>query len=185
MANKLLIAGDGNWNTAASWSPVAGVPGAGDNVWLGPDSPALLTGPTTTNQDVKLGNFTTHPLYKYAVCSSGSPCIISAAKILLQHAGSFFFQCHDGGVANKTDRIIVRCPSKSLGQIIELGKAATGPGEIDYIEVVRGNVTITHATGLNEVHTSYVDNPSGDVELTINSGVATIPLIRAMAGRLH
>src|SRR3972149_4708613 len=94
-------------------------------------------------------------------------------------------QHHDGGVANKTDRIIVRCPSKSLGQIIELGKAATGPGEIDYIEVVRGNVTITHATGLNEVHTSYVDNPSGDVELTINSGVATIPLIRAMAGRLH
>ena len=185
MANKLFVAGDGNYNTAASWSPVAAVPGAGDNVWLGPDSPAMTVGPTTTNQDVKLGNFTTHPLYKYNVCSSGSPCIISASKILIQHAGSFFFQCHDGGAGNKTDRIVVACPAKNLGQAIELGKAATGPGDIDYIEVLRGNVTLTDATGLDEVHADYMENPSGDVELTINSGVATIPILRAMAGRIH
>lgn len=184
MANKLLVAGDGNWNTAASWSPVAAVPGAADNVWFGPDSPALSIGPTGANQNVKLGNFTTHPLYKYAVASSGTPVEISAAKILIQHAGDFFFACDNGGAANKTDRIIVRCPAMNLGQKIELGSAAAS-GEIDFVEVLRGNVTLTNAAGINEVHTSYMDNPSGDVELTINSGVATIPLLRAMSGRIH
>lgn len=185
MANKLLVAGDGNWNTAASWSPVAAVPGAGDNVWLGPDSPALTTGPSGANQDVKLGNFTTHPAYKYPVCSSGSPCIISAAKILIQHPNSFFFQCHDGGAGNKTNKIIVNGPSKNLGQSIELGKAATGPGDIEYVEMLRGNCTLTDATGLLEVHVGHTENPSGDAELTINSGVAIIPLMVAQAGRVH
>ena len=185
MANKLFVAGDGNWNTAASWSPVAAVPGAGDNVWLGPDSPAMTVGPTTTNQDVKLGNFTTHPLYKHAVCSSGSPCIISAAKILIQHPGNFFFQCHDGGAGNKTNKIIINCPSKNTAQLIELGKAATGPGDIEYVYHLRGNATLTDATGLLEVHVGHTENPSGDAELTINTGVATIPLLRAEAGRIH
>lgn len=185
MANKILVAGDGNWNTAASWAPVAAVPGAADNVWLGPDSPALTTGPTTTNQDVKLGNFTTHPLYKYPVCSSGSPCIISAAKILIQHPGDFFFQCHDGGAGNKTDRIIVNVPSKNMSQSLQFGKAATGPGDIDYFDLFRGNAMLTDATGLDEVHVGFTDSPSGDAELTINSGVATIPLVRALAGRVH
>ena len=182
--NRVFVAGDGNWNTAASWSPAA-VPLVTDNVWFGPDSPAMTTGPTTTNQDVLLGSVITHPLYKYAICASGSPMIISAAKILIQHPGDFFFQAHAGGASNHTTRIIVRCPSKNLGQKIELGQSATDPGEIDYVKVFRGNVTLTDALGLNEVHTDYIDNQSGDAELTINSGVATIPLLKAMGGRVH
>jgi hypothetical protein len=144
----------------------------------------LTVGPTGANQNVKLGNWTTHPLYKYAVASSGTPVEISASKILIQHPGDFFFACDNGGAANKTDRIIIACPSKNLGQKIELGAAAAA-GEIDYVEVLRGNVTLTNATGINEVHVDHVENESGDAELTINSGVGTIPLLRAMAGRVH
>lgn len=181
MATKTLTGSD--WNTAGNFDP-SGVPAAGDEVLLGPDSPALTTGPTGANQDVKLDLIATHPLYKYGVCSSGSPLIISATKILLQHTGDFFFQDHAGGAANKTNKIIVRCAALNTQQQIQLGTSATDGGDIDKVEVYRGNVRLTNPTGLDEVVIDHMSNKAGDAILTIDSSAGTIPLVRAMAGRI-
>ena len=181
MATKTLTGAD--WNTAGSFDP-SGVPAGGDEVLLGPDSPALTTGPTGTNQDVKLDLLATHPDYKYNCCSSGSPLIISATKMLIQHPGDFFFQDHGGGASNKTNKIIVRCRTVNGNQQIQLGKSATDGGDIDKVEVYKGKVRITDASGLDEIIVDHLSNPAGDAILTIDSGAGTIPLVRALAGEV-
>lgn len=182
MATKTLTGTD--WNTAGHWNP-SGVPVANDDAFLGIDSPALTTGPTGTNQDVKLASLVTHPRHKYAVASSGSPLIISATKILIQHSGDFYFQCHGGGVSNKTNNIIVRCPALNLAQKIEIGKEGTDPGDIDFIELLRGNVRLTNPTGVDELKIDHVSNLEGDVRCQIDSGAATIPVVRAKGGQIE
>lgn len=181
MAVNTLTGSD--WNTAAHWS-LGSVPVGAQDVMLGPNSPALLTPPSGANQNVKLGTFLQHPLYKYAAASSGAPIEISATQILLFGAGDFFFKCDGGGASNKTNRIIVKTPGFNAGQVIELGAAAV-PGEIDYLSVLRGNVALTDATGLDKVLVGSVNNPSGDAVLTIGSGTATIPLVIADGGRVN
>lgn len=171
-----------DWNSTGSYDD-ADVPDAGEDVILGADSPALTTGPSGANQDVKIGTLHVLKDYKYDFCSSGAPWIGSAAKIIFEHPGNAYVQADAGGAANKTNKVIIRAPGFNSSQVIQLGKAAD-PGDIEYVVVARGNVQLVNPTGLLKVLVDHVSNPSGDAQLTIDSASGTIPFLEAKNGRV-
>lgn len=170
MATKLWVSTDGNWATAASWNPV-NAPVDNDVVIFGTASNVSVTA-GLDQAGVDLDALITLPTYLGHIGTSVGPLQCTADKVTIEGAGNFYFASNLGSGAEKTDVVIVKAASPNA--IIELGSMTGEAGEINYIYLARGNVTLTNVTGVNELEIGYLTNPGSDCRCTIQSGVGTI-----------
>jgi len=138
MALKLWASTDGNWDTAASWSPV-NKPVASDDILFSPDAGGSNVAATTGN-DQTVTNFNTITVdesFTKDIFASGTPLKCTCNVIHYQGAGQFFFQDEDNlsGATDTTDIVICDSPFDSKEAMVLSGN------KIDKLIVQAGGVT--------------------------------------------
>lgn len=173
-----------NWNDAG-WGGTK--PIDGDDCAIPESLKANVTGGNDqTGIDVDL--LYIHPGYSKSLFTTGAPLKIAGTRIEHWGSGPFFFSCaKDSGVGNhKTDNILI-C-SVRADVVTELNSVSGDAGDIDGIQVLRGNVLCRGdlkfgATCILRV--GFVDNRVNDSRVTISAGSVTLPTLTQDGGNVN
>lgn len=188
MADRLWTDGSGDhlWSTAGNWSGAA-VPVDNDRAFFDPSQGGSKTSVTggLSQGGIDLDLLYMHESYTGDVGSSSTPLQISADEVRFLAAGRLFISSHNGGAADKIDRFFVRAPSVSSSAQVEINSVSGSAGEVDFLHILRGNVTLkTTLTGVDLLEVGDV-NGSGDVIMTFDSGGSvTLALVRQWGGKV-
>ncbi len=158
-----LLQKTGTWDTAADWS-TAGVPIDNSTASIPKSQQNNIVGPTGANQNVDLDYLHSHPDYNGDVGSSGSPIICAADLVHIQGGGAFYFQTKkNGGSAFVTDE--VRIEAANSAARIEIGSDPTdSDSNIEIINIIRGDVTLTGTIRFSATSFVIMDPTSGTEE---------------------
>ena len=169
MADHVWIATTSTWTTAGNWT--GGVPVSNGRALFGAStSQQAVTG--LSQAGIDLDYLQVNAAFLGAIGASGTPLQIAADVVNFMGSGEFNYESHNNGASLKTD--VMNIKAASGGVIVRIGSVSGAAGEVDKINIGRGNVTLTTVTGCDELNVGYVSNPASDVTLNVNSTCGTI-----------
>lgn len=177
---KILVGSD--WSTAGNWSdnlvPVSNTQAAMDS------SPGPEVNAGLDQGGVDLDALLLPRLFERNLGSSSNPLKIAADLVLNYSAGNLYFECAKDGVsALKTDEIHIECAHARAKT--EIGGETGDAGDIDLINIMRGNVILKSniAFGASAiVRVGYVSNRISDVNLLIDATTDTLATLDMSGG---
>jgi len=190
MATKIWVGTDtgneGDYGTAANWDP-AGVPGAGDDVYLTNsaqniddtlDQSAIVLGSFNQNQDYtgEIGTTSAYLQIAAAIVNigfhagAGTPSGSPNSKIDLGAGTAAMVTVHNTGSSNVDNRAALRFIAANAGTKFDIKK-----GSVSFAAEPDETSTI------GEITPSFLNSKTGDAKVEIGAGV-TLSTLRAAGG---
>lgn len=178
MADHVWAGTTSAWSTAGNWT--GGVPVSNGRALFGASTSqqSALTG--LGQAGVDLDYLQVNAAFLGAIGTSGSPLQIAADVVNFMGSGEFNIESHNNAGALKID--VMNIKAANPGVIVRIGSVSGAAGEVDKINVSRGNVMLTTATGVDELNVGYVSNPGADAIVTVNQTAGTIARASVNAG---